>query len=46
MCLATCPDCGEPIVLHPTGWWSHDGLPNGCWRLSLDGPTLDEGEAQ
>lgn len=34
-----CPDCGRPITLLPSGWWSHDGLSNGCWRLSMDGPT-------
>lgn len=34
-----CPDCGRTITLHPTGWWSHDGLPDGCWRLSMDGPN-------
>lgn len=33
-----CPDCGEPIEQHPSGWWSHVGLPHGCWRVSLDGP--------
>lgn len=37
-----CPDCGEPITLNKSGWWSHDGMPNGCWRLSLDGPNNDE----
>lgn len=33
-----CPNCGEPIELHATGWWSHVGIPNNCWRLSMDGP--------
>lgn len=34
-----CPDCGRPITLNPSGWWSHDGMPDGCWRLSMDGPA-------
>ena len=34
----TCPDCGRPITLNPTGWWSHDGLPGDCWRVPMDGP--------
>lgn len=38
----TCPDCQRPIVLHPTGWWSHEGLPKGCWRLSMDGPNEED----
>lgn len=33
-----CPNCGEPIELHATGWWAHVGIPNNCWRLSMDGP--------
>lgn len=36
-----CPDCGRPITQQRSGWWTHDGLPNGCWRLSLDGPHPD-----
>lgn len=39
-----CPECGEPIEQRPSGWWAHVGLPNGCWRLSLDGPCLDFGD--
>lgn len=31
-----CPDCGEPITANPNGWWSHNGMPNGCWRVSDD----------
>lgn len=34
-----CPDCGRPITPLPSGWWTHDGMPNGCWRLSMDGPS-------
>lgn len=33
-----CPDCGQPIELHSSGWWSHVYLPGDCWRLSMDGP--------
>lgn len=40
MKLATCPDCGRPITLLRSGWWTHEGLPDGCWRMSLDGPTI------
>lgn len=36
-----CPDCARPISLNPSGWWSHDGMPDGCWRLSMDGPDSD-----
>jgi hypothetical protein len=33
-----CPDCGEPITLQRSGWWTHDGLSGDCWRWSMDGP--------
>lgn len=39
-----CPDCGRPITLRPSGWWAHDGMPNGCWRLSMDGPGEPDDE--
>jgi len=35
-----CPDCGEPISLQPSGWWTHDGMPGDCWRQSMDGPNV------
>ena len=41
-----CPDCGEAIELHPTGWWSHVGLHGDCWRLSMDGPNKGEEEME
>jgi hypothetical protein len=34
-----CPDCGDPISLQGSGWWTHDGLPGDCWRQSMDGPN-------
>lgn len=37
-----CPDCGRPISLERSGWWTHDGMPGECWRLSLDGPADPE----
>lgn len=37
-----CPDCGKPITLQLSGWWTHDGLPGDCWRQSMDGPNLEE----
>lgn len=41
--VGTCPDCGRPITLQLTGWWTHDGLSGDCWRQSMDGPgDLDD----
>lgn len=34
-----CPDCGEPISLIPSGWWTHDGpiyCPVRGWKFSDD----------
>lgn len=33
-----CPDCGRPIYLNGSGWWTHGMIPEDCWRLSMDGP--------
>jgi hypothetical protein len=41
----TCPDCGRPIERTESGgWWRHVGMPDGCWRLSMDGPFDADGE--
>jgi hypothetical protein len=47
-----CPDCGQPITLQGSGWWTHDGHPfndNGdptCWQSSMDGPDIDPAPEQ
>lgn len=42
----TCPDCGRPITLQPSGWWAHDHAvnPEDCWRVSMDGPADNNNE--
>lgn len=37
--IGKCPDCGKPITLQRSGWWTHDGMPEDCWHQSMDGPN-------
>jgi hypothetical protein len=37
--IGACPDCGKPITLQRSGWWTHDGMPGDCWHQSMDGPN-------